>query len=153
MKETDIYNIDFKKETKKIMKFESSFIYFNVGYAAGLICFLILFYINIQNIFLTNFIIIMSIIMLIIKLAYWFSIRKTLGKISVIDRQKSFCLRLVFCMLTYIMPAYCIVQEPHLVVSHHVSTITFTIVTILAVIGILIEKRLFFIKSQHIISL
>jgi len=150
--ETDISNIDLKKETKNIMKFESSFIYFNVSYGTGLFCFLILFYANIQNIFLTNFIILMSIIMLIIKLVYWFSIRETLRKISGIDSQKSFLLRLVFCMLTYITPAYCIVQEPHLVVSHHVSTITFAIVTILAVIGILMERRLI-IKSRDTISL
>ena len=36
------------------MKHGSSFIYFNVAYAIGLICFLILFYFNIQIIFLTN---------------------------------------------------------------------------------------------------
>ena len=131
------------------MKYGSVFIYLNLSYAAALICFLILFYINIPNIFLTNFIIIMSIIMLIIKLAYWFSIRKTLGKISVIERQKSFCLRLVFCMLTYIMPAYCIVQEPHLVVSHYISTITFTTVTVLAIIGMFIERWLFFTESKR----
>ena len=40
------------------MKPGLTFIYFNVAYAAGLICFLILFYFNIKIIFLTNFIII-----------------------------------------------------------------------------------------------
>ena len=64
------------------MKHGSTFVYFNVGYAAGLICFLILFYINIQIIFLTNFIIIASITLLIIKLAYWYFIRKILQEIK-----------------------------------------------------------------------
>ena len=124
------------------MKYGSAFIYLNLSYAAGLICFLILFYINIQIIFLTNFIIIVSITLLLIKLAYWYSIRKTLRNINSIDKQKSFLLRLAFCIFTYITPVYCIIQEPYLVVSHYVSTITFTIVTILAIIGIFIERRL-----------
>ena len=135
------------------MKLGSAFIYFNVAYAIGLICFLILFYFNIQIIFLTNFIIIGSITLLIIKLAYWYSIRKTLRNINSIDKQKSLLLRLTFCIFTYITPVYYIIQEPHLVVSHYVSTITFTIVTVLAIIGIIIERWLFFMESQHTDSL
>ena len=131
------------------MKLGSAFIYSNVAYAVGLICFLILFYINIQIIFLTNFIIIASIILLIIKLAYWYYIRKTLQNINGIDKQKYFLFRLTFCILTYISPVYCIFQEPHLVVSHYVSAITFTIVTVLAIVGIFIERWLFFMESQH----
>ena len=135
------------------MKLGSAFIYFNISYAAGLICFLILFYINIQIIFLTNFIIIASITLLIIKLAYWYYIRKTLQNINGIDKQKYFLFRLTFCILTYISPVYCIFQEPHLVVSHYVSAITFTIVTVLAIIGMFIERRLFFMESQYADSL
>ena len=135
------------------MKYGSAFIYLNLSYAAGLICFLILFYINIQIIFLTNFIIIVSITLLLIKLAYWYSIRKTLRNINSIDKQKSFLLRLTFCIFTYITPVYCIIQEPHLVVSHYVSTITFTIVTVLAIIGMFIERFLNFKEFQHAYSL
>ena len=135
------------------MKFGSTFIYFNLAYVAGLICFLILFYINIHIIFLTNFIIIVSITLLIIKLAYWYYIRKTLQSVNSIDKQKYFLLRLTFCILTYISPVYCIFQEPHLVVSHYVSAITFTIVTVLAIIGMFVERWLFFIETQHSVSL
>ena len=135
------------------MKYGSAFLYLNLAYAAGLICFLILFYIHIQIIFLTNFIIILSITLLPIKLAYWYSIRKTLQNINGIDKQKYFLLRLTFCILTYISPVYCIIQEPHLVVSHYVSTITFTIVTVLAIIGMFVERWLFFIETQHSVSL
>ena len=150
MKETDIANIDLKKESKKIiMKYGSAFIYVNAVYAVILICFLILFYINIRVIFLTNFIIIASITLLIIKLAYWFSIRKALQKINSIDKQKYFLLRLTFCTFTYITPFYCIIQEPHLVVSHYVSAITFTIVTLLAIIGMFIERWLFLNESKR----
>ena len=135
------------------MKVRSAFIYFNVAFAVGLICFLILFYFNTQIIFLTNFIIIIAITLQIYKLAYWYSIRKTLQGINTIDKQKSFLLRLMFCILTYITPVYCIIQEPYLVVSHYVSAITFTIVTVLAIIGMFIERRLFFMESQYADSL
>ena len=135
------------------MKYGSAFIYLNLSYAAGLICFLILFYINIQIIFLTNFVIIASITLLIIKLANWYSIRKSQRGRKSIDKQKSFLLRLAFCIFTYITPVYCIIQEPYLVVSHYVSTITFTIVTVLAIIGIVIERWLFVIEAQHSVSL
>ena len=131
------------------MKLGSSFIYFNVAFAVGLICFLILFYFNLKIIFLTNFIIIMSIALLLVKLIYWHSIRKLQRNTNSIDKQKSFLLRLTFCIFTYISPVYCIIQEPHLVVSHYVSTITFTIVTVLAIIGIFIERWLFIIESQQ----
>jgi len=135
------------------MKLGSTFIYFNIPYAVGLICFLILFCLNIQIIFLTNFIIIASITLLIIKLAYWYYIRKTLQNISSIDKQKYFLFRLTFCILTYISPVYCIFQEPHLVVSHYVSAITFAIVTVLAIIGMFVERWLFFIETHHSVSL
>ena len=136
-----------------IMKNRSVLIYFNLVYATGLICFLILFYFNIQIIFLTNSIIIASITLLIIKLVHWYLISKTLRTVNSIDKQKSFLLRLTFCIFTYITPVYCIIQEPHLVVSHYVSTITFTIVTVLAIIGIFVERWLFFMESQHTDSL
>jgi len=130
------------------MKPGSAFVYFNLIYAAGLVCFLILFYSNIQIIFLTNFIIITSMALLIIKLAYWYSIRESQQSINNIDKQKYFLFRLTFCIFTYITPVYCIIQEPYLVISHYVSTITFTIVTVLAIIGVFIERRLFIIESQ-----
>ena len=135
------------------MGLKSAFIYFNVLYVAGLICFLILFYLNIQIIFLTNFLIIVSLSLLIIKLTYWYTIRNILRNISSIDKQKSFLLRLAFCIFTYITPVYCIIQEPYLVVSHYVSTITFTIVTVLAIIGMFIERFLNFKEFQHANSL
>ena len=87
------------------------------------------------------------------KLAYWYYIKKTLQNINGIDKQKYFLFRLTFCILTYISPVYCIFQEPHLVVSHYVSTITFTIVTVLAIIGMFVERWLFFIETQHSVSL
>ena len=98
-------------------------------------------------------IIILSITSLIIKLLYWFSIRKTLSKIKSIDKQKFFLFRLAFCMLTYITPVYSIIQQPNLVVSHYVSTITFLIVIVLAILGMIIERWLFYLELEQNVNL
>ena len=58
------------------MNHKSTFMYFNAAYLFGLVCFAILLYLEIKNIFLTNFIIIASIILLIIKIVYWHSVNK-----------------------------------------------------------------------------
>ena len=116
---------------------------------AGLSCFLILFYFETKNILLTYSIIIMSIILLISKLLYWFSIRKTQSRINEFDKQNIFLLRLTICVFTYISPVYCIIQEPFLIVNRYISILTFLIVTLLAIIGIFIERRLFIKESQQ----
>ena len=123
--------------------------FIHITLVAGLICFLILFYFEIQNILLTYFIIIMSIILLISKLLYWFSIRKTQSRINEFDKQNIFLLRLTICVFTYISPVYCIIQEPFLIVNRYISILTFLIVTLLAIIGIFIEKWLFVKESQQ----
>ena len=123
--------------------------FIHITLVAGLICFLILFYFEIQNILLTYFIIIMSIILLISKLLYWFSIRKTQSRINGFDKQNIFLLRLTICVFTYISPVYCIIQEPFLIVNRYISIVTFLIVTLLAIIGIFIERWLFVKESQQ----
>ena len=123
--------------------------FIHITLVAGLICFLILFYFEIQNILLTYFIIIMSIILLISKLLYWFSIRKTQSRINGFDKQNIFLLRLTICVFTYISPVYCIIQEPFLIVNRYISILTFLIVTLLAIIGMFIERWLFAKESQQ----
>ena len=122
--------------------------FIHITLVAGLICFLILFYFEIQNILLTYCIIIMSIILLISKLLYWFSIRKAQSRINEFNRQNIFLQRLTICVFTYISPVYCIIQEPFLIVNRYISILTFLIVTLLAIIGIFIEKWLFVKESQ-----
>ena len=94
-------------------------------------------------------VIIMSSILLISKLQYWFSIRKTKLRINKFDKQNIFLLRLTICVFTYISPVYCIIQEPFLIVNRYMSILTFLIVTLLAIIGIFIERWLFIKESQQ----
>ena len=124
-------------------------LFIHFAFVAGLICFLILFYLEIKNILLTYCIIIMSTILLITKLLYWFSIKKTQSRINGFDKQNIFLLRLTICVFTYISPVYCIIQEPFLIVNRYISILTFLIVTLLAIIGIFIERWLFIKGSQQ----
>ena len=123
--------------------------FFHSALVAGLSCFLILFYFETKNILLTYSIIIMSIILLISKLLYWFSIRKAQSRVNEFNKQNIFLQRLTICVFTYISPAYCIIQEPFLIVNRYISIVTFLIVTLLAIIGIFIERRLFIKESQQ----
>ena len=122
--------------------------FFHSALVAGLSCFLILFYFETKNILLTYSIIIMSIILLISKLLYWFSIRKTQSRVNEFNKQNIFLQSLTICVFTYISPVYCIIQEPFLIVNRYISIVTFLIVTLLAIIGIFIERRLFIKESQ-----
>ena len=124
-------------------------LFIHFAFVTGLISFLILFYLEIKNILLTYCIIIMSTILLITKLLYWFSIRKTQSRINGFDKQNIFLLRLTICVFTYISPVYCIIQEPFLIVNRYISILTFLIVTLLAIIGIFIERWLFIKESQQ----
>tara|TARA_Y100000590_G_scaffold341937_1_gene390282 strand:- start:497 stop:892 length:396 start_codon:yes stop_codon:yes gene_type:complete len=129
------------------MSKSSSFLYFNVAYILGLFCFSILYFLEIEILFLTNFIIIVSIILFTYKLLFWLFLRKTkIGK-SDSERIKIYLLRLAFCIFTYVTPVYCLIQEPNLIVSHKILVITFTIVSFLAIIGVIIERKLFILEA------
>ena len=56
--------------------------------------------------------------------------------------KKKILFRLFYCILTYITPFYCIIQQPSLVVSYYISAVTLTIAILLAIVAIIIEKFL-----------
>tara|TARA_B100000029_G_scaffold139203_1_gene134276 strand:- start:1244 stop:1663 length:420 start_codon:yes stop_codon:yes gene_type:complete len=126
----------------------------NAVYALSLICFLILFYIQINIKFLTNFIIIMSSLLLIYKIADWYSKSKMKNnnRLKNIPKESSLLPKLLSCILIYISPVYCIIQEPNLVISHFVSCITISLVTVFAILGIFLENKIFFIHNEEDIS-
>ena len=130
------------------MEYKSASKYFNLAYLLVLVFFLIFSFLQIKIIILSYFIIIASFSLLIIKLIYWNSIKKELKNISDFDRQKYTLYRFVFCIFTYITPAFFLIQEPYLIVSNYISAITFTIVTLLVIIGIFIEKLLFNMEEK-----
>ena len=124
------------------MKITSSSIFLDIIYCLGLIIFLILFFFEIKIIFLTYFIVILSFTSIFFKLLRW-QYQKIAGKIFINEYQRKKNLRLVvFCILINITPVYCIIQQPSLVVSHFISMLTLSIVTILAIAGFILERRI-----------
>ena len=77
---------------------------------------------------------------LLIKLFYWYKIRKS--------SERENLLRFSFFVLTYVLPIYMIVQEPSLIIDITILKISYVIIFIFAFIGILIERYLFFIKTK-----
>ena len=117
-----------------------------ITYIAGLIFYVIFFYFGVKNIILTYYIIIISFILLVSQLVYWYSVRNY--KINFKD---IFLLRLTICVFIYISPVYCIIQEPFIIVNNYISLATLSIVTLLAILGIYIERWLYIKESEVII--
>ena len=144
----------------------------------------ILYYFNLKFDLLSNFIVIISITSLFIKLLYWYSTTKKsqsnistaigLGKknnisffegphtgknyltsemINRINNSKSFILRLTSCIFCYITPAFYILQIPYIIIDDTIISFSIIIISFVAVIGMFIERYLFFIDSKHTVSL
>ena len=77
---------------------------------------------------------------MLIKLFYWYNI----GKSS----ERENLLRFSFLVLTYFLPIYMIIQEPTLIIDMTILKISFLIIFIFALIGILIERYLFIMNQK-----
>ena len=106
----------------------------------ALISFTIFIYFEIRNIFVSYFIIILCTILFISKLINW-QIIENLKHYKI--ESNNYFNRLLISILTYIVPVYCVIQEPNLIVNRYISILTFIIITILTIIGILIDKEIF----------
>lgn len=73
--------------------------------------------------------------------------------INKINKSKSILLRLTVCIFCYITPAYFTLEQNNLVMNNDIIGITLIIVTTFALIGMFIERYLFFIESKHTVSL
>ncbi len=118
-------------------------LFFHISLLLCLIFFVALFYYQIHNLYLTYYIVIISMILLTFKLIYWNKIKCYNLKTS---KEYIFLLKLGVCIFVYVTPVYCILQEQYLVVDRTISLLTFIIVTVLATLGVLIDKK-FFKKS------
>tara|TARA_Y100000590_G_scaffold231638_1_gene260980 strand:+ start:1704 stop:2105 length:402 start_codon:yes stop_codon:yes gene_type:complete len=127
------------------MKIRLLQLFLHTMYIAGLIFFMFLFYLDVKNIVLTYFIVIISFTLFFLKLIYWYSIKN-----YEISLRNSFLLKITVCVFIYISPVYCIIQEPFLIVNNYISLITLSFVTFLAIIGIYIERWLFLKESEEI---
>ena len=73
--------------------------------------------------------------------------------INQIAQSKSFLLRISLCIFIYVTPTYFIWHEPYLVMSRNNITTTLIILSIIASIGMSIERYLFFIEAKHTVTI
>lgn len=66
---------------------------------------------------------------------------------------KSFFLRVIVCTFAYLTPAYYLFQLPYFIMSDYVISYSLIIISFFAIIGMFIERYLFFIESKHTVSL
>ena len=77
----------------------------------------------------------------------------TTEMINKIKKEKANFLRLCFAIFTCVLPIYMIVQESSLIIDIFILKLSFFIIFIFALIGMLIERYLFFIQAKHVVSL
>ena len=77
----------------------------------------------------------------------------TTEMINRIKKSNANFLRLVFCILSFITPIYAIYSYKTLIVDPLILNLSMIIVFFLALVGMIIERYLFFIQSKHVVGL
>ena len=156
---------------------------FNGITVGSLFVYSINFYFNYSIFLYEKFIIITIILNLLLKISYWILIRQktntniqtavginsknisffegphtgknylTTEMINKSNNKNNNFLRLTFCILTFIIPMYMINQYSTLIVDQFILKLSMIFVFILALVGMIIERYLFFIQSKHVVGL
>ena len=82
----------------------------------------------------------------LLKLIYWQAIKS--NNINIIKNEKNIFLFLVFFILTFVLPTYMVYQKTSLIIDEQISKISLLIILIFAILGMLIEKHIFFNKIK-----
>ena len=156
---------------------------FNGITVGSLFVYSINFYFNYSIFLYEKFIIITIILNLLLKISYWILIRQktdtniqtavgiksknisffegphtgknylTTEMINKSNNKNNNLLRLTFCILTFIIPLYMINQYSTLIADQFILKLSMIFVFILALVGMIIERYLFFIQSKHVVGL
>ncbi len=156
---------------------------FNGITVGSLFVYSINFYFNYNIFLYEKFIIITITLNLLLKISYWILIRQktntniqtavgikskdisffegphtgknylTTEMINKSNNKNNHFLRLTFCILTFIIPLYMINQYSTLIADQFILKLSMIFVFILALIGMIIERYLFFIQSKHVVGL
>ena len=90
--------------------------------------------------------IIILILSKLLKLIYWQIIKS--NNINIIKNEKNNFLFIVFFILTFVLPTYMVYQKNSLIIDEQISQISLLIILIFAILGMLIEKNIFFNKIK-----
>lgn len=123
----------------------------NILVISCIIIYSTLFYFEKNLLYLRYIILILSFTTLSLKLIYWYLIEKIKRISELSDRKnksKLFLLRISLCIFTYLTPTSYIFKQGKLVINNDIVLTTLIIISIIASIGIIIEKYLFNIESK-----
>ena len=134
---------------KKIIGTQLNLIIFilNLIILGFIISYTFFFYFGNSNLFLTKLILIFSSITLFLKLLHWYLI-KDLNTLKN-NNSKIFILRLAFCTFIYLAPTYYIFNQNSLILNQDIVLITLILISIIASVGIFIERYLFVIELNN----
>ena len=140
------------RQSKKIIKNSLIPIIFilNLMLIGSIFYYSVLFYIGINIFILSDIIIFISILAFFLKLIYWHLIKKKLNMHIIGEKNQSrSLLRIAFCICTYFTPSYYIFKQETLVMNDDIILITLFIISIIATVGIFIERHLFYNELQY----
>ncbi len=104
------------------------------------------YYFDTFDIISSGITIIILILSNLLKLIYWQAIKS--NNINIIKNEKNNFLFLVFFILTFILPTYMVYQKTSLIIDEQIFQISLLIILIFAILGMLIEKYIFFNKIK-----
>ena len=104
------------------------------------------YYFDTYEIISSRITIIILILSNLLKLIYWQVIKS--NNTNIIKNEKINFLFLVFLILTFVLPTYMVYQKTSLIIDEQISQISLLIILIFAILGMLIEKYIFFNKIK-----
>jgi len=131
----------------KSLLFYKILLYFSNGFILlSIALFNLNFYFDTFEIISSRTTIIILILSNLLKLIYWQIIKS--NNINIIKNEKNNFLFIVFFILTFVLPTYMVYQKNSLIIDEKISQISLLIILILAILGMLIEKNIFFNKIK-----
>ena len=131
----------------KALLFYKILLYFSNGLILlSLALFNLNYYFDTFDIISSGITIIILILSNLLKLIYWQAIKS--NNINIIKNEKNIFLFLVFFILTFVLPTYMVYQKTSLIIDEQISKISLLIILIFAILGMLIEKHIFFNKIK-----
>ena len=130
-------------------------IYINIFNLLILVCiatYTILFILKIKINFFSNFIILLSLSIFFLRLILWYLIKKSSNFVNNNINSNLLLARLGSCIFIYITPSFYIIQQPKLVMSDNVISITLIVVSIIVFFGIFMERYFFLLDPNQTFS-
>ena len=133
-------------KNKSLLFYKILFYFSNSLILLSLALFNLNYYFDTFDIISSGITIIILILSNLLKLIYWQVIKS--NNIHKIKNEKNNFLFIVFFILTFVLPTYMVYQKNSLIIDEQISQISLSVILIFAILGMLIEKNIFFNKIK-----